>query len=79
MKPKFQSIEMLPVAEGRLHEMLTAAENQLEHLEAMKHHPHALEIATIERLIETYETQADYLQFLKVQGLQWRQQGCPVL
>ena len=53
--------------------MLNHSENQLENLEAMKHHPHALEIATIERLIETYETQADYLQFLKVQGLQWRQ------
>ena len=73
MKTKFQSIEMLPVAEGRVHEMLTAAENQLEHLEAMKHQPHALEIATIERLIETYKTQSDYLPFLKAQELQWRQ------
>ena len=75
MKTNFQwqLIEMLPVVEGRVHEILTEAEGQWESLEAMKHHSYALDVATTERLLETYETKLEHVQFLKTQALRWRQ------
>ncbi len=70
---QWQLIEMLPVVEGRIHEILTEAEVQWESLEAMKHHSHALDVATTERLLATYETKREHVQFLKTQALRWRQ------
>ena len=70
---QWQSIERLPVAEGRLQELLTEAECQLDNLKTLRGDALYLDHAALVRLIETYEAHGEYVQGIKAQTLHWYQ------
>lgn len=66
-----QSIELLPVAEQKVHDTLHATEQALKHLKAMNARPDILSSSTCDTMISTYEEQVNQLLQLQEQCYHW--------